>query len=566
MDKKKITLVYTISILMILGLLGYTYSYFSATVTEENKTETVIKTKGLSLTFEGTSEINTSNMIPGDSFTKTFTVENTSTVKTFYNIYMENITNEFNEDLVYTLTDKDGEIVSETQLPQTNSGKEYLVSDIEIEVGEKKEYTLKIEYKYLDTPQNEYQGATFSATVGVDTVKVETPNTSIKVDATDSQGNNLNATASNITGEEKERLLTSLEETGYITNKDEVDALIEVESDDFENLATTTFDVSNIAKTGDTVVILHFDEEKQEWEYIGTEIVNAEGKVIGDFTSYSPVAFVVVKEDGTFENIMFNKNIAIAYTYNQTSGASNYCVTGNESTCKETTCYESNDGNSCASGTIVDYKVNDTDTIRFHVMYDKGDTLILQTQKNVLYNTEWINANDYKNTNINGTSCSSTSCNDEGPITLLNALEEETGTWKYVNEQTYTMGTTIFKTNAYTGCTSTTCTINSYTLLKKNSKARAITLQEAVDLGCTADLKSCPVWMYNYLRLSTNYDGTVNDTTTKPGIYGNNGYWTMNTDSSSNVNTWGIGYGGIIGTNYAYATDIGVRAVVEINK
>ena len=325
MDKKKITLVYTVAALMILGLLGYTYSYFSATVTEENKTQTVIKTKGLSLTFEGTSEINTSNMIPGDSFTKTFTVENTSTVKTFYNIYMENITNEFNEDLVYTLTDEDGELVSETQLPQTNSGKEYLVSDIEIEVGEKKEYTLKIEYKYLDTPQNDYQGAKFSSTVGVDTVKLETPNTSIKVDATDSQGNNLNATASNITGKEKENLLASLEETGYITNKDEVDTLIEVESDDFENLATTTFDVSSIAKTGDTVVILHFDEEKQEWEYIGTEKVNSEGKVTGDFTSYSPVAFVVVKEDGTFENIMFNKNIDIAYTYNQKSGASNYC-------------------------------------------------------------------------------------------------------------------------------------------------------------------------------------------------------------------------------------------------
>ena len=172
MDKKKITLVYTVAALMIIGLLGYTYSYFSATVTEENKTETVIKTKGLSLTFEGTSEINTSNMIPGDSFTKTFTVENTSTVKTFYNIYMENITNEFNEDLVYTLTDEDGEIVSETQLPQTNSGKEYLFSDIEIEVGEKKEYTLKIEYKYLDTPQNDYQGKYFKATLGIDS----TPN------------------------------------------------------------------------------------------------------------------------------------------------------------------------------------------------------------------------------------------------------------------------------------------------------------------------------------------------------------------------------------------------------
>ena len=173
MDKKKITLVYTVAALMILAILGYTYAYFSATVTEDNKTQTVIKTQQLSLTFNGTSEITADDMIPGDSFTKTFTVENTATVKTFYNIYMEGITNEFNEDLVYTLTDEDGTVVAETPLPVTNTGKSYLIENIEIEPSEIKEYTLTIEYKYLDTPQNDYQGAEFKATVGIDTVKVE---------------------------------------------------------------------------------------------------------------------------------------------------------------------------------------------------------------------------------------------------------------------------------------------------------------------------------------------------------------------------------------------------------
>ena len=173
MDKKKITLVYIVAALMILAILGYTYAYFSATVTEDNKTQTVIKTQQLSLTFNGTSEITADDMIPGDSFTKTFTVENTATVKTFYNIYMEGITNEFNEDLVYTLTDEDGIVVAEAPLPVTNTGKSYLIENIEIEPSEIKEYTLTIEYKYLDTPQNDYQGAEFKATVGIDTVKVE---------------------------------------------------------------------------------------------------------------------------------------------------------------------------------------------------------------------------------------------------------------------------------------------------------------------------------------------------------------------------------------------------------
>ena len=140
---------------------------------EVGKTQTVIKTNQLSLTFNGTSEINAEGIIPGDSFTKTFTVENTSSVKTFYNIYMEGITNEFNEDLVYVLTDGDGEVVAETPLPTTNAGKTYLFENIEIEPSEIKEYTLTIEYKYLDTPQNDYQGAEFKATVGIDTNKLQ---------------------------------------------------------------------------------------------------------------------------------------------------------------------------------------------------------------------------------------------------------------------------------------------------------------------------------------------------------------------------------------------------------
>ena len=35
-----------------------------------------------------------------------------------------------------------------------------------------KDNTLKIEYKYLDTPQDDYQGSTFKATLGIDTERV----------------------------------------------------------------------------------------------------------------------------------------------------------------------------------------------------------------------------------------------------------------------------------------------------------------------------------------------------------------------------------------------------------
>ena len=112
MTKKKVAIIASIVIAVILLIAGVSYAYYSATVTENNKTETVIKTDKLTLVFTGTNEITTGdNMIPGDSFTKTFTVENTSDVDTKYNIYMENVTNEFNEDLVYVLSDEDGVVV-----------------------------------------------------------------------------------------------------------------------------------------------------------------------------------------------------------------------------------------------------------------------------------------------------------------------------------------------------------------------------------------------------------------------------------------------------------------------
>lgn len=123
----------------------------------------------------------------------------------------------------------------------------------------------------------------------------------IGVSATDEDGGDLNASATMITGDTKTTLLQKLIESGVtdtVTSTEDVDVLIEVDSDDFDTIATTTFDVSDIAEDGDTVVVLHYNEETSEWEYIGTYEV-ADGEVTADFTSFSPVAFVVVKADGS---------------------------------------------------------------------------------------------------------------------------------------------------------------------------------------------------------------------------------------------------------------------------
>lgn len=169
----------------------------------------------------------------------------------------------------------------------------------------------KIEFKFNDLTGNQTAAANHELSAnlvpgdwsGTLPFYINIKNQSITVTSKDSQGNDLNATATEITGTEKETLLTSLESTGMISSADEVDALIEVESDDFEGMADTTFNVSSIASEGEKVAILHFNETKQEWEYISTETVNADGLISADFSSYSPVAFVKVNSTGNYENM-----------------------------------------------------------------------------------------------------------------------------------------------------------------------------------------------------------------------------------------------------------------------
>ena len=236
--------------------------------------------------------------------------------------------------------------------------------------------------------------------------------------------------------------------------------------------------------------------------------------------------------------------------YKYSTATSTKCITGNESTCVKSTCYKTKTSGSCPVGTIIKYKVNDSDIVTFHVMYDTGSTMTMQSQKNILYGTRW-----YQSDPTNGFS------NTTGPIVALPALESATAGWTNVNNQTYTMGTTTFKTNAYTGCsTYSSCATNTYTLASRTAKARMITIQEAKYLGCTATNKSCPIWMNNYLPQSTSYGGTINDTTDR-----NTGYWTMNAYPSNIYYAWFVSSHGSVQNYDAYAP-FGIRAVVVVSK
>ena len=226
-----------------------------------------------------------------------------------------------------------------------------------------------------------------------------------------------------------------------------------------------------------------------------------------------------------------NKNIVKAYEYSEST-----CPTGSESECKETECYKNKEAGSCKAGDMITYKVNDSTTRTFHVMYDDGGTMTLLDSENIVDAVAWY---------------SSSSVNNYGPTTALTALESATAGWTNVNDLTYSIGNSN-STLGYSGCPSyNLCQTNTYTIETKTEKARLITVQEAGNLGCTGYMPSCPKWMYKNLK---DTGGTAN------------GYWTMNADGYNNFPAYEVFYRGNVSSTYVTSTDYGVRAVVKVNK
>ena len=169
-NKKFLILIIIISI--VIATIGFSYAYTKLNVTIVSETQTIIRSKKLSLTFNDTKEINVSDMMPGKVVEKTFTVKSDADEELTYNIKWKDITNTYSEDVVYTLIRDKDVVVEETPMAKTNP-EEYILTNIKIESGKKHEYILKIEYLNTDKAQVLSQNDIFSATVEIDVEEVE---------------------------------------------------------------------------------------------------------------------------------------------------------------------------------------------------------------------------------------------------------------------------------------------------------------------------------------------------------------------------------------------------------
>ena len=163
---KKILVVLAFLIVSLVSVASY--AYFVATVTGNNlANNNVIKTGHMAVEYiDGNTIGTTTNMMPGDYIEKHFSVKNTGTLETIYNIYLNDVINNFNtkSDLVYELISDNGVNINQTTCPETN---DVITSNVSIGVGVTHTYTLKITFKNVDRNQDDNKGKTFSAQVDI---------------------------------------------------------------------------------------------------------------------------------------------------------------------------------------------------------------------------------------------------------------------------------------------------------------------------------------------------------------------------------------------------------------
>ena len=156
-------------VLLVLAVVGLSYAFFSAFI-KNGETDTSIEGTGANLSLvytDGKSVITSSNIMPGWSATKTFTVTNNGEADTYYKLNISNITNEFVEGgLTFSIASTDGG----ANIGETSVGTEDRTISQSILIAEGKTHTYTITAKYinLDKDQTPDLGKSFSYTIGIE--------------------------------------------------------------------------------------------------------------------------------------------------------------------------------------------------------------------------------------------------------------------------------------------------------------------------------------------------------------------------------------------------------------
>lgn len=166
--KTKQIVMFSVLAFMLVLVVGTTYAYFTAKVIGNDEAKDNQVYAGImSLKLDGTQELNANNMLPGASREIEFSVENTGTLTTTYELDMKNVYNDFvnKDELIYTL-EQDGTIIlNETEAPSKDDA---ILPAVVINPGEKQIYKLKLTFKETGKDQNNNQNKTFTGKIQID--------------------------------------------------------------------------------------------------------------------------------------------------------------------------------------------------------------------------------------------------------------------------------------------------------------------------------------------------------------------------------------------------------------
>ena len=169
----KKTYIVIASAIMILFCLMYSvsYAYFSVKVTNDfnggNKGSTVIGSDTVKdiIISDGT-KVTSQNMLPGDTVTSNFTVQNQNAASICFGLVWTDVLNEFNrkQDLVFTLKEENGDTLLENvEFPSTNN--QTIIEGLSIPAKTTKKYILTVTYKNVNEDQTTDMNKKFHATI-----------------------------------------------------------------------------------------------------------------------------------------------------------------------------------------------------------------------------------------------------------------------------------------------------------------------------------------------------------------------------------------------------------------
>ena len=156
-------------VLLVLAVVGLSYAFFSAFI-KNGETDPSIEGTGANLSLvytDGKSVITSSNIMPGWSATKTFTVTNNGEADTYYKLNISNITNEFVDGgLTFSIASADGGTSVAEQAVGTTT--RTISPSITIAEGATHTYTVTAKYINLNTDQTPDLGKSFSYTIRIE--------------------------------------------------------------------------------------------------------------------------------------------------------------------------------------------------------------------------------------------------------------------------------------------------------------------------------------------------------------------------------------------------------------